>query len=123
MLFDTLKLADDLQESFTPEQARTLARVLSSAGTEQFATKADLAELRNEFKSDINELRSDVNELRSDISGLKNDISDLKLQMAAFKNEFSVLRVDTIRWIVMALCFNVGTIIATTVAIVKLVGR
>lgn len=38
MLFGTLQLSKDLQESFSPQQAETLVRVLASAGDDQIAT-------------------------------------------------------------------------------------
>lgn len=47
MLFDTLKPSEDLQESFSLEQARTLTRALSNADSEHLATKADLTALEN----------------------------------------------------------------------------
>ena len=45
MLFDTRQLSKDLQESFSPQQAETLACVFASAGDDQLATKADIAVL------------------------------------------------------------------------------
>ena len=89
LIFDTLKLSKDLQGSFTPEQSEALARVLGGLGSDQIATKADIGALRAEIVA----LRADIN---ADIVGLR----------AELKGAISLLRADTIKWIVTAIGFN-----------------
>lgn len=89
MLFDTLQLSKDLQESFSPQQSETLARVLALAGGDQLAAKPD------------------IGAVRSEIAALK---AELKGDMAAVKarilKEIGLLRADNVRWIVTAIGFN-----------------
>ncbi len=71
MLFDTLQLSKDLQESFSPQQAETLARVLAQAGDDQLVTKADFAGL----KADFSTLKADFTTLKADFTAFKSDLS------------------------------------------------
>jgi hypothetical protein len=68
-------------ESLGPEQAETLMEMLQPTGDEAPATKADLAELREEFfglrgelHGDFRDLRSEFNGLRAEFNGLRRDV-------------------------------------------------
>ena len=52
VMFDTLKLAQDLREDagFTSQQAEGLAAALSKASADNLATKTDIAEVRAEIQ-------------------------------------------------------------------------
>jgi hypothetical protein len=64
-LIDTLTLKTDLLEGGMPEpQAAAIVKALASADTSQLATKADLAELRAELRTEIEVLRGDIKMLR-----------------------------------------------------------
>ncbi len=59
--FDTLKFSTQLREAgFSQEQADTLTRGLQEALTSTVATKADLAEVKAELKTDLAALRTDM---------------------------------------------------------------
>ena len=60
-VFDTLATAHALQEAgFEEAQAAAIVDALRHAVTEEVATKANLGELRAEFKADLSELRADL---------------------------------------------------------------
>ena len=64
-LIDTLTLKTDLLEGGMPEpQAAAIVKALAQADTSQLATKADLAELRAELRTEIEVLRGDIKMLR-----------------------------------------------------------
>ncbi len=59
--FDTLHAAKRLRESgFEDAQAEAVVATVNDAITGGVASKADLAELRAEFKSDLAEFKSDI---------------------------------------------------------------
>ena len=64
-LIDTLTLKTDLLEGGMPEpQAAAIVKALAQADTSQLATKADLADLRTEMRTEIEALRGDIKMLR-----------------------------------------------------------
>ena len=64
-MIDTLVLKTDLLESGMPEpQAVAIVKAPASADTSQLATKADLAYLRTELRTEIEALRGDIKMLR-----------------------------------------------------------
>lgn len=66
--FDTLKLARRLQGiGFPPEQADGFAEVFSEVMVTDLATKADLAELRSEFRLECEKIRTEIAASRSEI--------------------------------------------------------
>ena len=153
MIFDTLKVSKQLQESFTPAQAETLARVLADAGTDQLATKADVEALEVSTKSDIKALelstKSDIKALEADIKALevstKSDIKALEVSIKALEastrtdfaalkaelkadiaaldvrigQQISLLRADTIKWIVGAIAFNIAATAGVMIGLIK----
>ena len=78
--FDTLKLADRLQAGgFSAEQARTAAGAFADAlSGSDLATKADLMEVRAEFKADFASVKSDIarskSEMEAKLSETKSDL-------------------------------------------------
>jgi hypothetical protein len=75
---DTLKFARSLSDAgMDPRQAEALVRGLSDADTSDFATKADVGEV----KAEVSALRADMAELRTE---LKGDIADLRGEMFRF---------------------------------------
>lgn len=64
-LIDTLTLKTDLLDGGMPEpQATAIVKALAHADTAQLATKADLADLRTEMRTEIEALRGDIKMLR-----------------------------------------------------------
>lgn len=62
LLFDTLRLSRTLRDKghFTSEQAETLAEALGEVAHDDLATKADLAALKADLKTDIVEAKADI---------------------------------------------------------------
>jgi hypothetical protein len=70
--FDTLKLARRLQGiGFPPEQADGFAEVFSEVMVTDLATKADLAELRVDLRS---EFRLECEKIRTEIAASRSEI-------------------------------------------------
>lgn len=100
MLFDTLELSKALQPSFTPEQAEALVHALGKASSDQLASKADIVEL----KSEVAAVRSEIAAVRSEMQTLEANLTGM------ITAQISLLRAETLKWIVSALAFNfIGT--------------
>ena len=85
MIFDTLKLSKTLRGGdFSERQADALASALSDQAQDVLATKSDLVHLEMTILAKIADLRADL------------------------KSEMSLLRADTIKWIVAAIAFNIA---------------
>lgn len=66
--FDTLKLARRLQGiGLPPDQAAGFAEAFSEVMVTELATKTDLAELRSEFRLEIEKVRTEIAASRSEI--------------------------------------------------------
>jgi hypothetical protein len=75
---DTLKFARSLADAgMDRRQAEALVQGLSDADTSDFATKADVGEV----KAEVAALRADMAELRAE---LKGEMADLKAEMFRF---------------------------------------
>ena len=82
---DTLKFARSLSDAgMDPRQAEALVRGLSDADTSDFATKADVGEVRAEVAA----LRADMADMRAE---LKGEIADLRTEL---KGEIADLRTE-----------------------------
>lgn len=76
---------------------------------EHLATKADLSELRAEFKTDIGELKAEF----------KTDIGELK---AEFKDDIGALQVSLIKWMVGLVLGGMVGITGLVIAVIRLIG-
>jgi ribosomal protein L29 len=90
MAIDTLKVAKRLREAgFTEPQAEAvIAAVQEGTQGADLATNADIAELRNELKTEIAELRA---ELKAEIAELR---AELKAEIAELRAELKAEIVD-----------------------------
>ena len=59
-LFDTLKVARELQKTFQADQAEAIVRALTEVGDDTLVTKSDLAQFRAEVSAQFGELRKDL---------------------------------------------------------------
>ena len=79
-----------LQDFVAPElrEHRVLLTALDS--------KIDLlgAELRSEFRAELNPVKSDVGVLKTDVGVLKTDVAALKTDVAGLKTDMGVLKID-----------------------------
>jgi multidrug efflux pump subunit AcrA (membrane-fusion protein) len=129
MAIDTLKFAKRLREAgFSDPQAEALvATVQEAAEGAEFATKADLGDMRAELKSDIAELRA---ELKSDIAELRAELAEvraeLKADIAAVRSELREAelrfeaRLEAVKADILNRVFGLilGAIVVNVVAIV-----
>lgn len=126
---DTLKFARSLSEAgMDPRQAEALVRGLSDADTSDFATKADVGEI----KAEVAELRADMAEMRAelktDMAGLraelKTDMADLRAELKGevadlrteMRTGFAAARAEMFRFMYL----QVIAIVGLTVTLIKL---
>lgn len=96
------------------------------AAREIFATKADIAELKAEVKTDIAKVRTEVAELRAEV---KADIGELKTEVAELraevKTDIAELETRIVKWMVGTQLGGIAAFAAVATAIIavlKLLG-
>jgi len=93
-------LSDDVPPAQARASRRALERIVDRV-TINFATKADLREVRNELRDEIRALRDDFAGLRQDVGALRSehggqirqllqDVAALKAEMKMFKWMFAL---------------------------------
>src|ERR1700712_1544973 len=106
MIFDTLKLSKTLQGAFTPAQAEALTEAFSSTSQnarDDLATKSDLSNVALALKGDILVIKTDLNRVETTLRG-----------------EIQNLKVETVKWIVPAIAFNLLGTAGLIIALLKL---
>ena len=111
MAIDTLKVAKRLREAgFTEPQAEAVtAAVQEATQGAELATKADLAELRTEFKAEIVALRT---ELKAEIADLLGELRQSGLRLEA---KIEAVKADILNRV---LGLILGTLVVNIIAIV-----
>ncbi len=94
LMIDTLGYAEALEQSgFSREQAKGAAKALNNTVGEELATKADLAQLGGELRTEMAQLGS---ELRAEIAdtrtGLSAEINELRTEITEVKGDIKLLR-------------------------------
>ena len=123
---DTLKFARSLSDAgMDRRQAEALVQGLSDADTSDFATKADVGELR----ADIAELRA---ELKGDMAGLrvelKGEIAELRIELKGesaelrteTRTESAALKAELFRFLYLQTMGIIGLTTGLTVTLIKL---
>lgn len=122
---DTLKFARSLADAgMDRRQAEALVQGLSDADTSDFATKADVGEV----KAEVAGLRADMAELRAE---LKGEIADLRVEtrtefaavrteMGELKAEMGELKAEIFRFMYLQAMGIVGLTVGLTVTLIKL---
>ena len=131
MLFDTLELSKALQRSFTPEQAETLVQALGRASSDQLATKADIVDVKSEIASVRAELvtfKAELARFKTEVAGefasVRSEIKALEASLTSMVvAQISLLRAETIKWIVTAIVFNSIGIVGLVVTLSKVFGK
>ena len=123
MALDTLKVAKRLREAgFTEPQAEAVIAAVQE-GTEgaEFATKADIAELRTEIAALRTEFKADIAGLRTEF---KADIREAELRLGA---KIEAIKADILNrvfgLILGALVVNIIAMIGAVFAVAKLVAH
>ena len=126
---DTLKLAKRLTDAgMDRRQAEALVQGLSDADTSDFATRADVGEV----KAEVAELRADMAEFRAEVKGeiadlrsdLKGEIAELRTgtrtEFAAVRAEMADLKAELFRFMYIQAMGIVGLTVGLTVTLIKL---
>src|SRR5439155_17090329 len=108
MAIDTLKVAKRLREAgFTEPQAEAVTAAVQEATEEaEFATKADIAEVKAEIREAGLRLEAKIEAIRADIGAMKADILN-----------------RVFGWIPGALVVNIVAIVGAMFAVAKLVAH
>ena len=123
MPIDTLKVAKRLREAgFTEPQAEAVtAAVQEATQGAELATKADLAELRTEFKAEIVALRT---ELKAEIADLLGELRQSGLRLEA---KIEAVKADILNrvfgLILGTLVVNIIAIVGAIFAVAKLIAH
>ena len=88
-IYKILNRIPDTSEAEARDAANSIAHV------NDVATKAGLAELKTELKSDNTELRT---ELKSDIAELR---TELKSDIAELRTEIAILKTELVKWMLV----------------------
>ncbi len=85
LMIDTLGYAEALEQSgFTSEQAKGAAKALNNTVGEELATKADLAQLGTELRSEMAETRTELSaELHTEINKVRTEIAETRAELSA----------------------------------------
>lgn len=127
---DTLALAKRIRDANgdPDEVARAMAEGVGSVDISHLATKADLAEARNELKHEIgqvrHELKHEIGEVRQELrreigdtrAELKNDIVDVRGEIANVRGEIASVRIE-MSSLVNTVTFRMGVFMIATVAL------
>jgi ribosomal protein L29 len=119
---DTLKFARRLTDAgMDPRQAEALVQGLSEADSSDFATKADIAEVKTEIADLRTELKTEIADLRTE---LKAEIADLRTETKAdnarLRNDMVELKAELFRFMYVQAMGVVGLTVGLTVALIKL---
>ncbi len=126
LAFDTLKFAQTLRDKakFTQEQSEGLAIAIADATSDQIATKANIAQLDGDLRSDLQ--RVDTSVQRLDFS-MKAEMTAMKADMRATESRLEAkiesLRSDVLKWIVGSIGFQTLVILGAVVTLAKIVGH
>jgi hypothetical protein len=130
---DTLKFARSLSDAgMDRRQAEALVQGLSDADTSDFATKADVGEVRAEVAA----LRADMAELRAELKGeiaglrveLKGEIAELRIELKGesaelrteTRTESAALKAELFRFLYLQTMGIIGLTTGLTVTLIKL---
>ena len=100
LMIDTLGYAEALEQSgFTSEQAKGAAKALNNTVGEELATKADLAQLGSELRTEIAEsraeLHTEINKVRSEIAEARTELSaELHAEINKVRTEIAETRAE-----------------------------
>ena len=123
MAIDTLRVAKRLREAgFTEPQAEAVVAAVQE-GTEaaDLATKADIAQLGNEFKTEIAALRTEIATLRAE---LKADIREAELRLEAKIEAIKAEMLNRVFGMILGtLVVNIIAIVGAIFAAAKLLGH
>ena len=118
LAFDTYKAVKALREAGADEAlAEAVVATVGDAIGGNVATKADLAEVRAELKSDMAAVKADLAEVKAE---LKSDMAAVKADLAEVKSDIAEVEARLYRHLWAMAAGIVGLTVSLTVALVKL---
>jgi uncharacterized coiled-coil DUF342 family protein len=131
--FDTLSFAKRLTEAGEkPEVAEAHAMysrnmysrkmALKEFVMETIATKADIRDLRNELRAEIQDVRDEVQDVRQEIGTFRKEVSDRFATKGELRHEIGLLRKD-IDAMGLKLTVRMGGMLAIAVGAVATLGK
>ena len=118
LAFDTYKAVKALREAGADEAlAEAVVATVGDAIGGNVATKADLAEVKAELKSDMAAVKTDLAEVKSE---LKSDMVAVRADLAEVKSDIAEVEARLYRHLWMMAAGIVGLTVSLTVALVKL---
>lgn len=111
MIYDTLKLAEQLEHEagFDAARAKSMARILAENTGGNLATREDLLLTQGELKTEIQAVRNDLQGVRSE---LKGEIQGLRVEMQDVRGDIRVLY-----WMIGTTLAGVAAILSIAIGI------
>ena len=122
LAFDTYKAVKALREAGADEAlAEAVVATVGDAIGGNVATKADLAEVKAELKSDMAAVKTDLAEVKAELKAeLKSDIAVVRADLAEVKADIAEVEARLYRHLWVMAAGIVGLTVSLTVALVKL---
>ncbi len=118
LAFDTYKAVKALREAGADEAlAEAVVATVGDAIGGNVATKADLAEVKAELKSDMAAVKTDLAEVKAE---LKSDMAAVRADLAEVKSDIAEVEARLYRHLWAMAAGIVGLTVSLTVALVKL---
>ena len=118
LAFDTHKAVKALREAGADEAlAEAVVATVGDAVGGNVATKADLAEVKAELKSDMAAVKTDLAEVKAE---LKSDMAAVRADLAEVKSDIAEVEARLYRHLWAMAAGIVGLTVSLTVALVKL---
>ncbi|HXS21355.1 MAG TPA: hypothetical protein VN735_08970 [Steroidobacteraceae bacterium] len=96
MIYDTLKLAEQLEHEagFDAARAKAMARILAENAGGNLVTREDLGGTKGELQTAIHAVRGELHAVQGDVQALKGDVQALKGDVQALKGDVQALKGD-----------------------------
>src|SRR6185312_9865353 len=96
MIYDTLKLAEQLEHEagFDAARAKAMARILAENAGGNLVTREDLGGTKGELQTAIHAVRGELHAVQGDVQALKGDVQALKGDVQALKGDVQGLKGD-----------------------------
>ncbi len=80
MIYDTLKLAEQLEHEagFDAARAKAMARILAENAGGNLATREDILLTKGELRAEIQGVRDEIQGVRDEVQGVRDEIRDVR---------------------------------------------
>lgn len=89
MIYDTLKLAEQLEREagFDAARAKAMARILAENAGGNLATREDILVCKGELQAVIQGVRNEVQGVRNEVQDVRNEVQGLRNEIQAVRAE------------------------------------